>query len=141
VGLLASCGDCDYDGKNDSDDGAVGSLWMTDVNGWCRVKSLAIGGGKAPDNDQNCTVVAQLVNAKLQQLEFRTMTMEKALSHILAILSGDDGTEKDGNITCPLVPNGSELEIALAMANSGGRMRRLSLSVFGPASSREAKPV
>jgi hypothetical protein len=131
VGLLAACGDCNYDDKTDSNDGGVGSLWMIDVNGWYRLKSMAIGGGPAPNNDQNCTVVAQLVNAKLQELEFRNMTMEEALSHILAILGGDDGTGKDCNTTGPLVPNDTELEIAFAKADSGGRLRRLSHSSFG----------
>ncbi|CAB9529594.1 expressed unknown protein [Seminavis robusta] len=101
---------------------------MIDANGWYRLKSLAVGGGPAPENDKNCTVLAQLVNDQLQDLDSREMTTDEAITHILAILGG--GEEIDGNGTAPLLSHDCELEIAYTNAKTGGRLHRQSLKSF-----------
>lgn len=111
VGLLAA---------SSGGDGG-GSLWLIDATGAYRVRALACGGGKVEGEQY---MVAHLVNKKLQETDFDTMTAREGVAHMLRILTRDShGTEDEP----PLVPANSEMEVAITDSKKG-KLERLRLS-------------
>lgn len=148
VGLLVGPADKT---PGDNKECHVGSLWFIDASGAHRLRALAMGGGKyepaskkEADNksnpDDGNSMVAQQVNAQLQQIHFAGMTAEDGVRCIVKILQGhkrklrvrstDDEDimewdEEEGVARLSLVPEDCELEVAITSRRGG--MHRLSL--------------
>ena len=150
VGLLVGCADKTPVG-GDNKEFHVGSLWFVDASGAYRLRALAIGGGKletaskkdadkSSSHNEGNSMVAQQVNAQLQQINFADISAEDGVRCIVKILQGykrrvrasstDSGDsiewdEEEGVARLPLVAEGCELELAISGRQDG--MHRLSL--------------
>ena len=113
----------------------VGSIWWIDVAGSYQVRAFAIGGGKLEtsskdDNNSkdNNRMVAQVVNQKLQCLDFSSMTAQEGVLCILKVLTGQTLNDSKDNSSPMLVPADSEIEMAITDKTTRGKLKRFTLS-------------
>lgn len=140
---------CNGGGDDGANGGGGGSLWLIDATGAYRVRALACGGGKVEnihdkeDEQSQPMMVANIVNQKLLEIDFETITAREGIIHILRILTREDqeGENKESEEINddshqlqsspmqlpPLVPMNSEMEIAITDSQNG-KLQRLRLS-------------
>lgn len=128
--MLVACADHEV-----TQDGTVGSIWWIDVAGSYQVRAFAIGGGKLEtsskdDNNSNDNnrMVAQVVNQKLQCLDFSSMTAQEGVLCILKVLTGQTLNDSKDNSSPMLVPADSEIEMAITDKTTRGKLKRFTLS-------------
>lgn len=73
-------------------------------------------------------MVAQVVNQKLQCLDFSSMTAQEGVLCILKVLTGQTLNDSKDNSSPMLVPADSEIEMAITDKTTRGKLKRFTLS-------------